>query len=152
MVRKRRRFVKHKVPFHSAWVATKLQFMREMVMTRKKFNKHHVVQHAAKEWLWSVVYARIMKRQERKATGIMWCNMHRMREMQKLFSWEGSSTNILRCNMHRMQLKVILTYPCHVISLKRDWNIIPASEEKLKWVRKDILRNTKRQCMCWIWC
>ena len=43
--------------------------------------------------------------------------------------------------------KVILTFPCIVISSKRDQNIIPVSGEKFKRIVKVILLNSKRQCM-----
>ena len=45
---------------------------------------------------------------------------------------------------------MVLTFPCIVISSKRDQNIIPVSGEKFKRIGKDILRNSMRQYMCWI--
>ena len=44
----------------------------------------------------------------------------------------------------------IVESPCNAISSKSDQDIIPVSGEKSKCIREDILRNTRRQCMCWI--
>ena len=54
-------------------------------------------------------------------------------ECEKLLSTKRHfSRHYLLYHEGRMQLKVILTFPCIVISSNRDKTSIPASEEKFK--------------------